>query len=90
MIRIFPSRGIALGAALFLAPAITAPALAQDVTITNARVVIGDGSAPIEGGTVVVRGGSVVYAGPAGGAPAAGTTVDAGGAWVTPGRNRSR
>lgn len=65
--------------------ALATPALAQDVTITNARVVIGDGSAPIEGGTVVVRGGSVVYAGPAGGAPAAGTTVDAGGAWVTPG-----
>ena len=32
MIRIFPSRGIALGAALFLAPAITAPALAQDAS----------------------------------------------------------
>jgi len=62
-----------------------APALAQDVTITNARLVLGDGSAPIEGGTVVVRGGSVVYAGAAGGAPAAGSTVDAGGAWVTPG-----
>ena len=64
-----------------------APALAQDVTITNARVVIGDGGAPIEGGTVVVRGGSVVYAGAAGGAPAAtgGSTIDAGGAWVTPG-----
>lgn len=61
------------------------PAMAQDVTITNARVVIGDGSAPIEGGTVVVRGGNVVYAGPAGGAPAGGTAVDAGGAWVTPG-----
>lgn len=62
-----------------------APAFAQDVTITNARVVIGDGSAPIEGGTVVVRGGNVVYAGPASGAPAGGTAVDAGGAWVTPG-----
>ncbi|HSF11600.1 MAG TPA: amidohydrolase [Erythrobacter sp.] len=61
------------------------PALAQDVTITNARVVIGDGSEPIDGGTVVVRGGSVVYAGPASGAPAGGSAVDAGGAWVTPG-----
>lgn len=65
--------------------ALSAPAMAQDVTITNARVVIGDGSAPIEGGTVVVRAGSVVYAGPASGAPQGGTTVDAGGAWVTPG-----
>ena len=61
------------------------PALAQDVTITNARLVIGDGSAPIEGGTVVVRGGNVVYAGLAGGAKASGTTIDAKGAWVTPG-----
>lgn len=62
-----------------------APAMAQDVTITNARLVLGDGGAPIEGGTVVVRGGNVVYAGPASGAPAGATAVDAGGAWVTPG-----
>lgn len=66
--------------------ALSAPALAQDVTITNAKLVLGDGGAPIEGGTVVVKGGSVVYAGAASGAPAAvGTTVNAGGAWVTPG-----
>ena len=52
-----------------------APALAQDVTITNARLVIGDGSEPIEGGTVVVKGGTVVYAGPAAGAPAAGSAA---------------
>lgn len=65
--------------------ALSTPAMAQDVTIANARLVIGDGSAPIEGGTVVVRGGSVVYAGPASGAPAGGTTIDARGAWVTPG-----
>ncbi len=65
--------------------ALSTPALAQDVTITNARLVIGDGSEPVEGGTVVVRGGSVVYAGPASGAPAGGTTIDARGAWVTPG-----
>ncbi len=62
-----------------------APALAQDVTITNARLVIGDGSEPIAGGTVVVKGGTVVYAGPAAGAPTAGSAVDARGAWVTPG-----
>ena len=72
---------IALGATALAAT----PALAQDVTITNARLVIGDGSEPVEGGTVVVKGGSVVYAGPAGGAPAGGKAVDAGGAWVTPG-----
>jgi imidazolonepropionase-like amidohydrolase len=61
------------------------PAMAQDVTITNARVVIGDGSAPIEGGTVVVQGGKVVYAGPEAAAPSGAASIDAKGAWVTPG-----
>jgi imidazolonepropionase-like amidohydrolase len=61
------------------------PALAQDVTITNARLVIGDGSAPIDNGTVVVQGGKVVYAGPAQAAGTGATTIDANGAWVTPG-----
>ncbi|RNJ61415.1 MAG: amidohydrolase [Porphyrobacter sp. IPPAS B-1204] len=65
--------------------ALSTPAMAQDVTITNARLVLGDGSAPIDNGTVVVQGGTVVYAGPASGAPAGGTAVDAKGAWVTPG-----
>ena len=65
--------------------ALSTPALAQDVTITNARVVVGDGGEPIANGTVVVRGGSVVYAGPASGAPAGGAAIDARGAWVTPG-----
>jgi imidazolonepropionase-like amidohydrolase len=39
------------------------PATAQTVAVTNARLVIGDGSAPVEGGTVVVRDGRVVAAG---------------------------
>ena len=77
-------RLLALGAVSALALS-AAPALAQDVTITNARLVTGDGSAPIEGGTVVVRGGAVVYAGAAAGAPASGSAIDARGAWVTPG-----
>jgi imidazolonepropionase-like amidohydrolase len=66
-----------------------APALAQDVTIINARVVTGDGSEPISNGTVVVSGGRIVYAGPASGAPAAASSsgggIDADGAFVTPG-----
>lgn len=63
------------------------PALAQDVVIANARLVIGDGSAPIEGGAVIVDDGKVVFAGK----PAPGQTfstdmvIDAGGAWVTSG-----
>lgn len=78
-------RLLTLGAVSALALA-AAPAFAQDMVVTNARLVIGDGSEPVEGGTVVVTGGKVVYAGPASGAPAAsGTAVDAKGAYVTPG-----
>ena len=64
-----------------------APAFAQDMVVTNARLVIGDGGAPIEGGVVIVDDGKVVFAG----APTPGQTfttdvvIDAGGAWVTPG-----
>ena len=47
---------------MFLASAalatIAAPAAAQTIAITNGRVVVGDGSEPIENGTVVLRGGS--------------------------------
>ncbi|MBD2843096.1 amidohydrolase family protein [Erythrobacter rubeus] len=71
--------------ALALAAVTAAPAAAQDVVITNATVVTGDGGEPVEGGTVVVRSGRVVAAG-AGVTPPAGLpSVDAGGAWVTPG-----
>ena len=65
------------------------PALAQDAVdswaITNATVVIGDGSAPIEGGTVVIRGGKVVAAGAGAVVPGGLRTIDAQGKWVTPG-----
>lgn len=70
--------------ALLLGSTAAIPAAAQDVTITNARLVLGDGSAPVEGGTVVIRGGRVVSAG-RGAAPAGGRTIDAGGRYVTPG-----
>ncbi|WP_343347943.1 amidohydrolase family protein [Sphingomicrobium sp. XHP0239] len=63
------------------------PALAQPVAFTGGKVVVGDGSAPIEGGTVIVDNGRIVAAGPAGSVavPAGATTVDATGKWVTPG-----
>ncbi|MET3722398.1 imidazolonepropionase-like amidohydrolase [Sphingomonas trueperi] len=74
---------------LFLAAAacvaLAAPAMAQDVAITNAKLVIGDGSAPVEGGTVVVRGGKVVAAGRGVAVPAGVAVVDAAGRYVTPG-----
>lgn len=61
------------------------PAAAQTVAVTNAKLVIGDGSAPVEGGTVVVRDGRVVAAGAGVAVPAGVPVVDAGGRWVTPG-----
>ncbi len=62
------------------------PLAAQDMIITNATVVTGDGSEPIQGGTVIVRGGKVVSAGPTPtGTFQTDTVIDAGGAWVTPG-----
>lgn len=61
------------------------PAVAQSVAITNAKLVIGDGSAPIDGGTVIVRDGRIVAAGKAVAVPAGMPSVDAGGKWVTPG-----
>lgn len=74
-----------LGGALLALMAAAAPAAAQDIAITNARLVIGDGSAPVEGGTVVVRGGKVVAAGAGVAVPAGVERVDAERRWVTPG-----
>lgn len=62
-----------------------APAMAQDIAIINARLVIGDGGEPLAGGTVLVQGGKVVAAGPAVAVPAGVRTIDAQGLWVTPG-----
>ncbi|MEQ8309672.1 MAG: amidohydrolase family protein [Sphingopyxis sp.] len=74
-------RALLLSAAAMIA----LPAAAQDIAITNAKLVIGDGSAPIEGGTVVVRGGKVVAAGAGVAVPAGVERVDAEGRYVTPG-----
>ena len=75
-----------LASACTLLVAFSTPCFAQDFAITNATVVIGDGSAPIVGGTVVVRGGKVIAAGPGTAVIASGTTViDGTGKWVTPG-----
>ncbi|MEN9717499.1 MAG: hypothetical protein RIQ99_377 [Pseudomonadota bacterium] len=77
-------RLIARAAALLLAgSAVTAAA--QDIAVTNARLVIGDGSAPIANGTVVIRAGKVVAAGAGIAVPAGVTVIDAAGKWVTPG-----
>lgn len=65
--------------------AISAPALAQTMAITGGKVVIGDGSAPIEGGTVIVSNGRIVAAGRNVAVPAGAERIDATGKWVTPG-----
>jgi len=62
-----------------------APAAAQTLAITGGRVVIGDGSEPIDGGTVVIRDGRVVAAGANVAVPPGAQVVDARGKWVTPG-----
>jgi imidazolonepropionase-like amidohydrolase len=72
-----------LGATAALA--FSAPAAAQTVAITNAKLVIGDGSAPVDGGTVVIRDGKVVAAGQGVAVPAGIRVVDAGGKYVSPG-----
>lgn len=75
----------AFSAAAALLAATATSALAQDMAITNAKLVIGDGTPPIDGGTVVVRGGKVVAAGAGVAVPAGVTVIDAQGKWVTPG-----
>lgn len=62
-----------------------APAYAETIAITGGKVIIGDGSAPIEGGTVVIRDGNIVAAGKGIAVPADARTIDASGKWVTPG-----
>jgi imidazolonepropionase-like amidohydrolase len=73
-----------LYAAVALA-AFSTPVSAETIAITGGRVVIGDGSAPIDGATVVIRDGNVVAAGVGVAVPAGARTIDASGKWVTPG-----
>jgi imidazolonepropionase-like amidohydrolase len=61
-----------------------APAMAQDLTITNVRI-IGPDAAVVERGTIVVRGGKIVSAGPGTPPSKAGQTIDAKGMSAMPG-----
>lgn len=61
------------------------PAAAQDMAVTNATVVIGDGSAPLQNATVVVRGGKIVAAATGVAVPVGAQVIDGTGKWVTPG-----
>lgn len=62
-----------------------APAVAETVAITGGKVVVGDGSAPMDGATVVIRNGRVVAAGTNVTVPTNARRIDASGKWVTPG-----
>jgi imidazolonepropionase-like amidohydrolase len=65
--------------------ALAAPVAAETIAFTGGRVVIGDGSAPIDNGIVVIRDGRVVAAGANVAVPPGATVIDARGKWVTPG-----
>ena len=56
---------------------VATPAAAQTIAITGGRVVVGDGSAPIENGTVVLRNGRIVAAGANVAVPADAQRIDA-------------
>ena len=77
-------RALLTGAAP-LALFVAAPALAQSVAITHAKLVVGDGSGPVDNGIVLIQAGKVVAAGATVAVPAGVRTIDAGGKWVTPG-----
>ena len=73
---------------LFAAAALEAfatPAVAETIAITGGRVVVGDGTAPIDGGTVIIRDENVIAAGASVAVPADARRIDAKGKWVTPG-----
>jgi imidazolonepropionase-like amidohydrolase len=61
-----------------------APLFAQDVTITNARIVVANGTV-IERGSIVVRGGKIVSVAPGASPAVTGKTIDAKGMTAMPG-----
>ncbi len=62
----------------------TRPLSAQDVAITNARIVVGNGTV-INSGTVIVRGGKIVSVSPGAANRKACKTIDAKGMTAMPG-----
>ncbi len=61
------------------------PAVAETIAITGGKVIIGDGSDPVDGGTVIIRDGKIMAAGAGVKIPENAQIVDATGKWVTPG-----
>jgi imidazolonepropionase-like amidohydrolase len=83
MTRPMPTlRDTIVAACLTLAAA--APLAAQDLTITNARIIVANGTV-IERGSIVVRGGKIVSVAPGQPSAASGQTIDAKGMSAMPG-----
>jgi imidazolonepropionase-like amidohydrolase len=70
---------------LLAATMLATPAMGQIIAITNGTLALGDGSAPVEGGTVVISGGRIVAAGRGVAVPAGAQVVDAAGRWIAAG-----
>jgi imidazolonepropionase-like amidohydrolase len=70
---------------LICATLIASPAFGQTIAITGGKVVIGDGTAPMDDATVVIVNGRVTAAGKGVAVPAGAQRIDATGKWVTPG-----
>jgi imidazolonepropionase-like amidohydrolase len=85
MIRLRQGFGGQVRLLIATAAFVATPALAQSVAITGGKLVIGDGSAPIEGGTVVIVNRRVTAAGKTVAIPPGIPRVDASGKWVTTG-----
>jgi imidazolonepropionase-like amidohydrolase len=64
---------------------LAAPAAAQTIAITGGKVVIGDGTPPIENATVLITNGRIIAAGKGVAIPTGAKRIDAAGKWVTPG-----
>lgn len=72
---------LAVSTTLIFAPNV----MAETIAITGGKVVIGDGSVPIDGGIVLIRDDKIVSAGKNVVIPADARRIDANGKWVTPG-----
>src|SRR6516164_3731253 len=75
---------LTLAILLCLSTATFAPVYAQDITITNARIIVANGTV-IERGSIVVRGGKIVSVAPGTPTATSGKTIDAKGMSAMPG-----
>ena len=65
--------------------AVTTPVAAQDVAVTNGRIITNTSTGVIESGTVLIRDGEITGVGANLDIPDGATVIDADGGWITPG-----